>query len=56
MSMTPRRKAPAQRPRDDGDLAVLERGEDRIELPRGSNRIERRDWRGEGVVGDNHTD
>ncbi len=53
MSMTPRRKAPLQRPADDDDLAVLERDEDRTER---FNRIERREWRGEGVVGDDHTD
>lgn len=38
------------------DLTVLERKEDGNKQPIRKTRIERFDWRGEGVVGDNHTD
>jgi hypothetical protein len=38
------------------DLTVLEREEEGNKQPIRKSRIERFDWRGEGVVGDNHTD
>ena len=57
--MTQKRRAPAPKPpadtSEDGDLAVLDRDE-QDERGRGSGRVERRDWRGEGVVGNYHTD
>ena len=57
--MTQKRRAPAFTPpavtSEEGGLAVLERDEqnDRGNRP---GRVERRDWRGEGVVSTNHTD
>lgn len=57
--MTQKRRAPAFKPTagisEEGDLAVLERDEqnERGERP---GRVERRDWRGEGVVSSYHTD
>ena len=54
MSTTPRRTPQVKRPamRHSEDLAILEREHDSDE----PSRIERDHWRGEGVVGDNHTD
>lgn len=58
--MTQKRRTPAYKaPADtspDGDLAVLERDEQQDERGYRPDRIERRDWRGEGVVGNYHTD
>ena len=57
--MTQKRRVPANKPAADtsleGDLAVLERDEQNDPGDR-SGRVERRDWRGEGVVSTNHTD
>lgn len=57
--MTQKRRAPAFKPPADiseaGDLAVLDHDE-RNERDARPGRIERRDWRGEGVVGNYHTD
>lgn len=54
----PRRKPVARAAADDRDLAQLEqdRTRNRDEDFRRTNRIKPLDWRGEGVVGDNHTD
>jgi hypothetical protein len=54
MSTTSRRTPPLKRPAigHTDDLAVLERERDSDE----PSRIEQDRWRGEGVVGDNHTD
>ncbi|HVA12554.1 MAG TPA: hypothetical protein VNF99_04845 [Stellaceae bacterium] len=59
--MTHKRRPPAHKPAEqeriaDGDLAVLEREEDRDEPRAGPQRRERYGWRGEGVVGNYHTD
>ncbi len=55
---TPRRKPASETTADDRDLALLERdrNRNRDEELRRSARIKPLDWRGEGVVGDNHTD
>jgi len=58
--MTQKRRVPAHKPpadkSEDGDLAVLDRDDERDEPIFQPGRIERRDWRGEGVVGNYHTD
>lgn len=59
--MAQKRKAPAYRPPtdtsvEDGDLAVLDRDDERDEPDFRRDRVERRDWRGEGVVSNYHTD
>jgi hypothetical protein len=41
---------------EEGDIAVLDREDDRNAPNWRPRRIERRDWRGEGVVSLNHTD
>lgn len=54
-----RRPAAEQSPADtveDGDVAVLDRDDDRDAPGYRPGRVERRDWRGEGVVGRYHTD
>jgi hypothetical protein len=60
MGMTQKRRPPAYKPpadkSEDGDVAVLERDDDRDEPGFRRSRVERRDWRGEGVVGNYHTD
>jgi hypothetical protein len=60
MSMTQKRRAPAYKaPADtsaDGDVAVLDRDDERDEPDFRRSRVERRDWRGEGVVSNYHTD
>jgi hypothetical protein len=64
MGMTQKRRPPAYKPPvdksddkpEDGDLAVLERDDDRGAPDFRRSRVERRDWRGEGVVGNYHTD
>jgi hypothetical protein len=56
MSVTPSRAHSAEKSADAGDRTPSRRNNDRVEKPYGSNRIEPQDWRGEGVVGDNHTD
>lgn len=57
---TRNRRPPAdQSPADgaeDGDLAVLDRDSDHDAPGHRPSRVERRDWRGEGVVGRFHTD
>ena len=57
--MTQKRRAPAfKAPADkseEGDLAMLE-GDGQTDRGDGPGRVERRDWRGEGVVSTNHTD
>jgi hypothetical protein len=52
MGTTPRRTPPAKRPANDGELAVLEHDDN----PDEPNRVQPDRWRGDGVVGDNHTD
>ncbi len=59
--MAQKRRAPADQPPadksvKDGDLAVLDRDDERDEPGFRRDRVERRDWRGEGVVSTNHTD
>jgi hypothetical protein len=60
MGMTSKRRPPAYGPpadkAEDGDIAVPEREGDREHRGARPGRIERRDWRGEGVVGNYHTD
>jgi hypothetical protein len=64
MGMTQKRKPAAYKPPADksddksenGDLAVLERDDERDEPGFRRSRVERRDWRGEGVVSNYHTD
>jgi hypothetical protein len=54
-----RRPARNQQPADkveDGDIAVLARDNDENKPSWRPRRIERREWRGEGVVSLNHTD
>jgi len=41
---------------EEGDIAVLDRDDDRDMPAWRPSRVERRDWRGEGVVSTNHTD
>ena len=40
----------------EGDVAVLDNENDRDTPAWRPSRVERRDWRGEGVVSTNHTD
>lgn len=58
--MTQKRRVPAYKaPADtseDGDVAVLDRDDERDGRDYRPGRVERRDWRGEGVVGNYHTD
>ncbi len=56
MSATPSRIQSAEKPAEAGDRTPPKRGNERAEKPYGSSRIEPQDWRGEGVVGDIHTD
>jgi len=56
MSVTSNPAHSSEKPAEAGARAPLKRGNDRIEKPYQFSRIEREDWRGEGVVGDNHTD
>jgi hypothetical protein len=60
MGMTPKRRPPRyQAPADqsaDRELAVLDREGERDAPGARPGRVERRDWRGEGVVGNYHTD
>jgi hypothetical protein len=51
----PRDRRPAEEV-EEGGIAVLDREKDQNAPSWRSRRIERRDWRGEGVVGLNHTD
>lgn len=52
---TPRNGQPADKV-EEGDVAVLDRDDDRDTPAWRPSRVERRDWRGEGVVSTNHTD
>ncbi len=59
--MAQKRRGPAYQPAadksvEDGDLAVLDRDDQRDEPGFRRGRVERRDWRGEGVVSNYHTD
>lgn len=59
MSMTQKRRPPAYKaPADtaEDDVAVLDRDDQRDEPDPRRSRVERRDWRGEGVVSNYHTD
>lgn len=56
MSVTSNTAHSSEKPAEAGARAPLKRSNDRIEKPYQFSRIEREDWRGEGVVGDNHTD
>lgn len=54
-----RRPAADRSPTDrieNGNLAVLDRDDDRDAPDDRPGQVERRDWRGEGVVGHLHTD
>ncbi|HLI20733.1 MAG TPA: hypothetical protein VKV32_06435 [Stellaceae bacterium] len=51
----PAHKSPADTSAD-GDTAVLDRDEEQDERGYRPGRVERRGWRGEGVVGNYHTD
>jgi hypothetical protein len=52
---TPRDQQPADKA-EEGEIAVLDREDDQDAPSWRPRRIERRDWRGEGVVSLNHTD
>jgi hypothetical protein len=59
--MAQKHRAPAYPPAadtsvEDGDLAVLDRDDERDAPDFRRGRVERRDWRGEGVVSNYHTD
>jgi hypothetical protein len=43
-------------PIEEGDIAMLDREDENTARNWRPRRIERRDWRGEGVVSTNHTD
>jgi len=51
----PRDEQPADKV-EEGDIAALDRDDERDTPSWRPRRIERRDWRGEGVVSSNHTD
>jgi hypothetical protein len=52
MSTTPKRKQDKQ-PAKKEELAVIDREDDHPHRP---SHVEHQEWRGEGVVGENHTD
>lgn len=60
MTTTSKRNPPTQRPPverlEGGDFAAFEPSGTRDEEKERPSRIERREWRGEGVVGNYHTD
>jgi hypothetical protein len=56
MSVTPSRAQSAEKSADTNDRTPPAKNQDRTGKPYGSSRIEPQDWRGEGVVGNNHTD
>ncbi len=53
--MTSQSRLPAARQAEQDDRAEPKRAEPAAKRF-GESRVERLDWRGEGVVGDNHTD
>jgi len=55
MTATSRQTLPSKKPAD-RDSAPATRNRERVEQPPRGNRVERVDWRGEGVVSNNHTD
>jgi hypothetical protein len=55
MTTTPRRIPTSEKPAHDRDIVLQKRHPDRTAKPPISP-VEPNDWRGEGVVGDNHTD
>ncbi len=55
MMMTQQQTSPVKKPAD-RDSAVPKRDDDRAKEAVRSTPVERFDWRGEGVVGNNHTD
>jgi len=55
MMMTQRQTLPVKKPTA-REAAVPKRDDERAKEAVGSTQVERFDWRGEGVVGDNHTD
>jgi len=56
MSATVSRVQPAEKADDPRRTAAKHDTPRRSEKPYGASRIEPQDWRGEGVVGDIHTD
>lgn len=56
MMTTQQQTLPLKNKPADNDQAMPKRDRDRAEKPVRSNRVEQLDWRGEGVVGNNHTD
>jgi hypothetical protein len=54
MTTTTQQTSPAKKPAD--GQASPKRDHDRAEKPARSSRVEQLDWRGEGVVSNNHTD
>lgn len=55
MTTTAQQTSPAKKPAENSQ-ASPKRDLDRAEKPARSSRVEQLDWRGEGVVSNNHTD
>jgi hypothetical protein len=55
MTTTGQQTSPSKKPAEHRPV-LTKRDEHRAEKPAGGHHVEPLDWRGEGVVGNNHTD
>ena len=55
MTTTAQQTSPSKKPAENGQ-ALPKRDHERPEKPARNSRVEQLDWRGEGVVSNNHTD